>query len=155
MKIDTRRVIVMGIFLVIQTTAGVAYAQVGNMLKGALGGSGQSSSGAGGGALGSLGSGLSPSSLSSGSSGNAAGVLQYCIQNNYLSGNSASSVKDKLVGKISGGGSPSSDSGYTDGAKGILTSSGGQKVDLGGSGLKAQATKQVCAKILDQAKSMM
>jgi hypothetical protein len=152
MEIDTRRVIAVSLFLVIQTTAGVAYAQVGNMLKGALGGSGQTDSGSGGGVLG---SGLSPSSLSAGSTGNAAGVLQYCIQNNYLSGDSASSVKDQLVGKVSGGGSPSSASGYTDGAKGILTSGSGQKVDLGGSGLKAQATKQVCAKILDQAKALL
>lgn len=98
--------------------------------------------------------GLSAQSLTSGSIGNVAGVLEYCIKNNYLNGNSASSVKDSLMGKLPGGAS-SSDSGYANGAKGILDSSNGKKLDLSGGGLKEQITKQICDKILAQGKSML
>ena len=43
------------------------------------------------------------SSLTSGSAGNAAGIIQYCINNNYLGGNSgAAGVKDKLLGSLTG-----------------------------------------------------
>lgn len=124
-----------------------AHAQLGDLLKNNGG-----TTGAAGG-LGGLGSSLSGQSLSSGSLGNVTGIIEYCIKNNYLSGGGASSVKDSLMSKL--GGSPSSDSGYTDGAKGILSSSSGQKVDLSGGGLKEQVTKQVCDKILAQGKSML
>jgi oligoribonuclease NrnB/cAMP/cGMP phosphodiesterase (DHH superfamily) len=84
------------------------------------------------------------------------GVVEYCIKNNYLSSASgASSVKDQLMSKLSSKESPTSDSGYTDGAKGMLDSSNGKQLDLSGGGLKAEATKQVCDKILAQAKSML
>jgi hypothetical protein len=126
----------------------VAHAQLGNLLN-----QGKDSAGGGGlSSLGSLGNGLSMNSLTSSSTGNVAGVLEYCVKNNYLGG-SASSVKDGLMSKL--GGSSSSDSGYTDGAKGILNSGGGQKVDLSGGGLKEQVTKQVCDKILEQGKSLL
>jgi len=127
-----------------------AHAQLGGLLNGA------GSSGSGGG-VGNLGGMLSGQSMSSGSAGNVAGILQFCIKNNYLGGGSASSaasVKDALMGKLHGG-TPSSDKGYADGAKGILNSSSGQKLDLSGGGMKAQVTKQVCDKILAQGKSML
>jgi hypothetical protein len=123
-----------------------ANAQLGNLLN-------QAGSGGATGALGSLG-GSSLQSLTSGSMGNVAGVLQYCIKNNFLSGASASSVKDGLMSKLPGG-AATSDSGYTDGAKGILNSGDGKQVDLSGSGLKEQITKQVCDKILAQGKSLL
>jgi hypothetical protein len=93
-------------------------------------------------------------SMASGSLGNAAGVLEYCLKNNYLSGAGASSVKDQLMSKIPGG-KPASDSGYVDGSKGILTSSDGKKMDLTGGGLKAEVTKKACDFVLNQAKSMI
>ncbi|KJV33353.1 DUF2501 domain-containing protein [Luteibacter yeojuensis] len=41
--------------------------------------------------------------LSSGSASNAAGIIQYCVNNNYLGGSSgATGVKDKLLGSLSG-----------------------------------------------------
>jgi len=123
----------------------LTHAQLGNLLD-----QGKSSGGGAGGALGSLGglsSGMSLDSLSSGSTSNVAGVLEFCIKNNYLGGG-ASSVKDGLMSKL--GGSASSDSGYTSGAKGILDSGNGKQVDLSGGGLKEQLTKQVCDKILAQ-----
>ena len=124
-----------------------AHAQLGDLLKNSGG-----TSGAAGG-LGGLESAMSGQSLSSGSLGNVTGIIEYCMKNNYLSGSGASSVKDSLMSKL--GGSASSDSGYTDGAKGILSSSSGQKVDLSGGGMKEQVTKEVCNKILEQGKSML
>jgi len=133
--------------------SGTANAQIGDMLKSSpLGGSsGQGASGGLGG-LGSLG-GLSASSVSSGSAGNAAGVIEFCVKNNYLNADSATSaVKDKLLGSVSGG---TKDSGYSDGSRGVISTSSGNKLDLSGGGLKAEVTKQVCDKILAQGKSML
>lgn len=133
--------------------SGTANAQIGDMLKSSpLGGSsGQGATGALGG-LGSLGGG-SLSSLSAGSAGNAAGVIEFCVKNNYLNADSATSaVKDKLLGSVSGG---TRDSNYSDGSRGILSTSSGSKLDLSGGGLKAEVTKQVCDKILAQGKSML
>ncbi|MEN7530163.1 MULTISPECIES: DUF2501 domain-containing protein [unclassified Cupriavidus] len=126
----------------------LAHAQLGDLMKSAPGGtSGQSATGA----LGTLGS-LAPSSVSAGTAGNAAGVIEYCVKNNYLNADSATSaVKDKLLGSTSGG---TKDAGYGEGAKGMLSTSSGSKLDLSGGGLKAEVTKQVCEKILAQGKSM-
>lgn len=136
-----------------------AHAQLGDLLKGATqgNGSGGGSGGLGGlaGSLGGGGGGMpSLQSLNSGSTGNVAGVLEFCVKNNYLGGGSgAASVKDKLLGKL--GGAPASDPGYSEGAKGILSSTEGGKLDLSGGGLKEQITKQVCDKILAQGKSLL
>jgi hypothetical protein len=149
MNIRTYRTAAIKALFVTLLPAAAAHAQIGDLLK-SQGGSGSTSG------LGSLSSGMSLQSLSSGSTGNIAGVLQYCIKNNYLSGDAASSVKDTLMGKLPGGSSASSsDSGYLDGAKGILNSNDGKQLDLSGGGLKAEATKQVCNKILEQGKSLL
>lgn len=51
------------------------------------------------------------SSMKSGSMGNVAGLLQYCVKNNYLGGDSgASGIKDQLLGKLGGGSAGSSGS---------------------------------------------
>ncbi|CAM5221412.1 hypothetical protein CDEF62S_02790 [Castellaniella defragrans] len=65
---------------------------------GDLGGSAGSGLGNLGGAAG-IGSALGLPSISSGTADNAAGVLQYCIQNKYLGGSDAASVKDQLLSK--------------------------------------------------------
>jgi hypothetical protein len=106
------------------------------------------------GGLGNIAGAVSTPSLSAGSTGNVAGLLEFCLKNNYLGGKDASSVKDKLMGKLPGG-SASSDSGYQDGSKGLLKSSDGKQLDLSGGGLKAQASKQVCDQVLNQAKSLL
>jgi Protein of unknown function (DUF2501) len=147
-----KRTQVLGMVIALLLPFSAAHAQLGNLLK--QGGSDGSSSSGGLGNLGGMSSALSGQSLTSGSTGNVAGVLQFCIKNNYLSDSSASSVKDSLTSKLSGG-SSSSDSGYADGAKGILKSSSGQQMDLSGGGLKQEVTKQVCDKILAQGKSML
>ena len=107
-----------------------------------------------GGAASSLGS---LSSITSGSTGNAAGIIEYCMKNNYLSGDSASSVKDQLMGKITGSGdqSPQSESDYIKGSQGIVSGSGGQSMDLSMAGMKGAAVEKVCERILEQGKSML
>ncbi|APG04018.1 hypothetical protein BJI69_09000 [Luteibacter rhizovicinus DSM 16549] len=114
--------------------------------------------------------GSSSSSLTSGSMGNVAGILQYCVTNNYLGGDSgASGVKDQLLGKLGGGSSataaaPTQDKGYLDGAKGLLKSKDGKTVDLGGAAssdsspmgdMKAKVTKKACDVVLKQGKGML
>lgn len=112
----------------------------------------------------------STGSLTSGSMGNAAGILQYCVTNNYLGGDSgASGVKDQLLGKLGGKSSeaeaaPTKDAGYLDGAKGLLKSKEGKTVDLGSLGggagsstgdMKEQLTKKACKAVLKQGKNML
>jgi len=150
MSVRNRRAAAKGCLIVALVYLPGAHAQLGGLLN--QGGNTGSSGGVSG--LGGLGNGLSLQSLSSGSTGNVAGVLEFCIKNNYLEGTSASSVKDSLMQKLPGG-SPSSDSGYTEGAKGLLVGGDGKQVDLSGGGLKQQMTKQVCDKILAQGKSLL
>jgi hypothetical protein len=153
MKVRMYRSTVAGIAIAMLLPISAAHAQLGNLLKG--GGSSDGSSSGGLSSLGSMGSALTGQSLTSGSTSNVAGVLQFCIKNNYLSGNGASSVKDSLMSKLGGTSAASSDSGYTDGANGLLKSGNGQQLDLSGGGLKQQVTKQVCDKILSQGKSLL
>ncbi|WP_186054634.1 DUF2501 domain-containing protein [Burkholderia gladioli] len=154
MKIRTGRAVAAGILIGLSLTATGAYAQLGDMLKQAGGSATQNSGGLAGnlgglgGALGGGGSSLMPSSL-----GNVAGVLQFCIQNQYLGSGGASSVKDQLLGKL--GGNPQSDSGFASCSNGILDGGNGKTLDLSGGGLKQQLTKQICDKVLTQAKSML
>lgn len=133
-----------------------AQAQLGNLLN-QVGGSGSTSAtGAAGslGSLGNLGSALSGSSLTSGGLGNVTGLIQYCVQNSLLSADTASSVQNSLLSKLPGGAS-STDSGYTQGSKGILQTGNGQQLDLSSAGLQEAAKKKVCDTILTQAKSML
>ena len=128
----------------------VAHAQLGDLIKqkdvsGMSGGLGNAAG---------LSGALSGQSTTSGSVGNVAGLLEFCIKNNYLGGNKAASVKDSLMRKLPGG-SSSSDSGYSSGTKGILSSSDGSQLDLSAGGIKKQVTKQICDQILAQGKSML
>ena len=148
--------------IVLCGTSSMAQAQLMDQLKGAMSAksdnsnSGSSGNGAASGLMGVIGgSGGIGAVPSSASSGNIAGVLQFCIKNNYLSGDAASSVKDRIMGKL-GGGSATKSPSFTEGAKGILTGSNGQKISLGGQGgLKEKLTHQVCEKILQQGKSLL
>jgi hypothetical protein len=122
-------------------TASAAWAQLMDQLKGAVGG------GQGGGELGGM-----PSVTSAGP-GNVAGVLQFCVKNNYLSGGSASSVSSSLLGKVSGKGT--SDGGYQSGSKGLLDTGNGHSYSLGGGGIKEQITRKACDQVLQRGKSML
>ncbi|CAM3793115.1 DUF2501 domain-containing protein [Bordetella sputigena] len=126
--------------------AGPASAQ-GLGLKGALDG------------LGGFGGGSTPDAggLTSASLGNAAGILEYCVKNKYLPDGNASSLKDRLLGKLGGAnGQPAQkDSGYLSGAMGILQTGSGNSVDLSGGGLKKTIAQQACDVVLQQAKSFL
>ncbi|WP_118185966.1 DUF2501 domain-containing protein [Paraburkholderia phosphatilytica] len=160
MKANLRRVAATAVLIGLTIPVSAVHAQLGNLLNQGSSGSSQGLGGLTGGgskssgSLGDLGNALSGGSVTSSNSSNVAGVLQYCIKNNYLGGDSASSVKDSLMSKLPGG-STSSNSSYTDGAKGIVDTGSGQKLSLGGDGMKQQLTKQICDKILDQGKSML
>lgn len=155
--------------LVLSGASTVAQAQLMDQLKGAIssksdnsgGTAGNNSGGVAAGLMGAMGgktgpgAGLVPGALpASGSTANVAGVLQFCVKNNYLSGNAAASVKDGLMSKL--GGRQTASPGYVEGVKGILSGSNGQKVSLGGQGgLKEKLTHTVCEKILQQGKSLL
>ena len=119
--------------------------------------------------------GMAGMSMTSGSIGNVAGLLKYCIGNDYLSGSNASAVQSMLMGKL-----PASvqtkDPGYRDGEKGLLHATDGNTLDLNGSGsgssgasgtagaigaagvsgdVQAQLTKTACDTVLAQAKSFL
>jgi hypothetical protein len=145
MKLFSYRTAAAAIFIAALLPVATVHAQLDDLIK-----KGQSAGSSGGaGSLGSMAGGLS-----SGSTGNVAGLLQYCIKNNFVQGDDASSIQNKLMGKLPGG-SASSDPGYKDGAKGLLKSSDGKQLDLSSGGLQGQATKQVCDHVLSQAKSML
>lgn len=125
--------------LALALTAGAAQAQLMDQLKGAAGGGG-----------GLLGGGMP--SVGQAGAGNTAGVLEYCIKNKYLGDGSASSVKDSLLGKVTG---HSNDSGYREGSNGTLQTGNGQGYSLGGDGIKAQMTQKVCDQVLQHAKTFL
>lgn len=147
-----RRAAAMALAAVLTGLSPASHAQLGDVLKNPMGGGGAESAGS---ALGGLGGGLSLQSLSSGSLGNVAGLLDFCIKNNYLGAGGAGSVKDKLMDKLGGPSKASTDSGYGNGTRGILQDGHGKTLDISGTGLKAKATEQVCEKILSQGKSFL
>lgn len=97
------------------------------------------------------------SSMASSSAGNAAGIIEFCVKNNYLGGDAASSMKDKLMGKIGGESESEQDkTDYASGAAGMLKTGDGNSVDLAQmGGMKKSLTKKACAAVLDHAKSLL
>lgn len=126
-----------------------AQAQVLNQLQNSLG----SDRGSADSAMGGLG-GAMPS-VDHASPTNLAGLLQYCVKNNYLSGSAASSVKDSLLNKATGSSRSPTDSQFSAGNKGLLETGQGQNFALGGGGIKDQMTHKVCDLVLQHAKSML
>lgn len=96
-------------------------------------------------------------SMVSDNAGNAAGVIQFCIKNNYLSGDVASTMKDKLLGKVGASDESADDNAdYANGAKGLLSTGNGNTMDLANAGgLKKSLTKKACESVLDHAKSFL
>ncbi len=125
----------------------VAHAQPLDSLQNALG-IGKSSPSMGSG----LG-GMSMPSVGSASSGNIAGVLRYCVRNNYVDGNGGASVERSLVGKLGGGTTDSSQ--FASGDKGTLQTGNGGNFSLGGGGFKGQMTQKVCDQVLKHARSLI
>jgi hypothetical protein len=102
--------------------------------------------------------GVLPGGGESGSMGNVAGILEYCVKNNYLGGASgASGIASKLLGKTKGG---TNSSDYSNGANGILKGKDGGITDLnsiggGNSDLKSKLTTKACDIVLKQGKSFL
>lgn len=145
-----------------------AYASgLGDALRGQLGGSAAESSAGSSGLGGMLGAGaggaggssaLSALGLgglaSSGTASNAAGVITYCMKNNYLNANKAAQVKDQLLGKLGlGQKEEPKDQGYQNGLLGMVTGSDGQSFSL--DKIKGNLKEKACDFVLDNAKSLL
>ena len=144
MKTRTCRAIASGLLIAALLPVTAAHAQLGDLLKGG------GTSGGTAGSLGTLGSALSGQSLSSGSLGNVAGVLEYCIKNNYLGGDAAS-VKDKLLARITG--QKQQETGFANGAKGLLK--GGDGKSLNFKMLSSKVKEKACDYVLKNATSLI
>lgn len=91
---------------------------------------------------------------SSGTAGNAAGVITYCMKNNYLSADKASQVKDQLLGKMGlGPKEEPKDTGYQSGLGGLITGSNGQSFNL--DKIKGDVKEKACDFVLNNAKSLL
>ncbi len=153
MKLNVRHIAGAAALIAAQCFSIAAHAQLLDAVKGQMGGNGQSGSG---GIMQGLGNSLPLSSLSPATAGNAAGVLEFCMKNNYLAGGDAQAMKDKLLGKVSGNSTQAkSDSGYLAGLQGLLNGSDGKSVDLSGGGLKEEVTRKACDQVLKHAKSFL
>ncbi|MET0540751.1 MAG: DUF2501 domain-containing protein [Variovorax sp.] len=89
--------------------------------------------------------------MDSSTMGNAAGVLQYCVKNNYLAGGDANAVKDKLMGAVTG--QQPQQEGYATGAKGLLQGTDGQSFDL--KNVSGKLKTKACDYVLKNAKSLV
>lgn len=140
---------------------------LGDALRGQLGGGAAESSAGSSGLGGMLGAGaggaggssaLSALGLgglaSSGTASNAAGVITYCMKNNYLNANKAAQVKDQLLGKLGlGQKEEPKDQGYQNGLLGMVTGSDGQSFSL--DKIKGNLKEKACDFVLDNAKSLL
>lgn len=90
-------------------------------------------------------------SLGENSIGNVAGVLQYCVKNNYLSADAASGVKDRLLEKITG--QKKQQASFSDGVKGVLKGDGGQSLNL--KSLSSKVKTKACDYVLKSAGSLV
>ena len=116
-----------------------------------LGGGSGASSGLGGSALSALGLG---GLTGSGTASNAAGVITYCMKNNYLNANKAAEVKNQLLGKLGlGQKEQPKDQGYKDGLMGMIKGDNGQSFSM--DKIKSNLREKACDFVLDNAKSLI
>ncbi|MFL4558933.1 DUF2501 domain-containing protein [Yersinia kristensenii] len=91
----------------------------------------------------------SDKALSASTMTNAAGILQYCVQNNVLSANGTTAIKDQLMSKLgitSTENAKSQD--YQEGLGGLLKTGEGKKLDLNDLGSE-QITEKIKTKACD------
>ena len=122
-----------------------------NTGAGAGAGAGQSGGAAAAGAALAKGMGLSMPAIGTSTMGNAAGVLQYCIKNNYLSADAAGGIKDKLLSMVTG--NKTQQTGFANGSKGLLQGSDGKSLNLKSLGDKVKT--KACDYVLQNAKSLI
>ena len=136
-------------FIALALLAAGASAQANNLLDQLKEKAGTAASSQGGNsALGNLG--FKMPAIGSNTIGNAAGVLQYCVKNNYLGGDAAS-VKDKLLAKITG--QKQQETGFANGAKGMLK--GGDGKTLNFKMLSSKVKEKACDYVLKNATSLI
>ncbi len=116
-----------------------------------LGGMLGAGAGAGAGGAGALSAlGLSPSATA----GNAAGVISYCMKNNYLNADKAAQVKDQLLGKLGMQKQEEpKDTGFQNGLGGLVTGSNGKSFSI--DKLKGDLKEKACDFVLNNAKSLI
>jgi hypothetical protein len=90
-------------------------------------------------------------SIGQGTIGNAAGVLQYCVKNNYLSADAAGGLKDKLLGMVTG--QKQQQAGYASGAKGLLMGDDGKSFNL--KAVSGKLKTKACDYVLKNASSLL
>lgn len=140
--------------------AAPAWAQMSMPSIPGTGASGGSTGGSMGNAMGSMmgGAGMAMPSLSSASPSNIAGLLQYCVKNNYMGNNAAdaTSVQQSLLQKATGSTTaPSSDSAFSAGSDGTVDTGNGKTMSLSSSGMQAQLTQKLCDQVLSRGKSLL
>ena len=116
-----------------------------NSLGSALGGSSGAAITEGLGALG-------MPSLGGDTASNAAGILQYCVKQNYLGGANVENVKGKLLDKA-GLSQGKTDESYNQGLSGLLTGTDGKSLNL--DSLKGNLKDKACEYVLENAGSML
>ena len=135
---------------------------IGDALRGQLGGGAAESSSSASGLGGMLGgsggssalSALGLGNLSSGTASNAAGVLTYCMKNNYLNADKAAQVKNQLLGKLGlGQKEEPKDQGHQNGLMGMVTGADGKSFSL--DKVKSNLKEKACDFVLDNAKSLI
>lgn len=99
-------------------------------------------------------SGLGLPDLAGGSASNVAGVLEYCIKNNYLKNASVSGVKDSLMQKAGlSPAEPEKDAGYASGLGGMLAGGDGSNFDM--SKIQDNVKERACDYVLEKAPSLL
>lgn len=88
-------------------------------------------------------------SLSSASTGNITGLLSYCVQNNVVSGQTATNALSTLTAQTD----RKSDATYTAGQQGLLQVGNGNQLSL--ASLKEGLRQKVCQSILNRAQSLL
>lgn len=132
-----------------QTDTASGTNSAGSLLGGALGSS--ATSGAlGASALG----GLGLPNIASGSASNVAGVLEYCVKNNYLKKANVNTLKDGLLNKAGLGKTEAEkDSAYSSGLSGMLSGGDGTSFHL--NSIQDNVKEKACDYVLDNASSLL
>ncbi|CND47859.1 TPA: DUF2501 domain-containing protein [Yersinia enterocolitica] len=97
--------------------------------------------------------------LSASTMTNAAGILQYCVQNNVLSANGTTAIKDQLMSKLgitSTENAKSQD--YQEGLGGLLKTGEGKSLnlnDLGSEQITEKIKTKACDLVLKQGQSFL
>jgi hypothetical protein len=93
-------------------------------------------------------------SVSQADPANIAGLLQYCVQNDYLSSGVAGPSESGLLAKVPGA---QQNSDYSAGSSGLLQTGNGKSFNLGSltGDVKSQVSHKVCDMVLQHAKSLL